>query len=105
MYASVFQSQYRVVTGRFLQVNFRRRAVVLIVVLVMVTCGRETMYQALENNLNSYLVLLTYWYQALLRDTMGLTWYLLCSLLQRTAQSLADSFQKVRNTTYFVSAL
>ncbi|KDR14353.1 gustatory and odorant receptor 24-like [Zootermopsis nevadensis] len=91
---SAFQSHYRVVTGRSLEVNFRRRAVVLTVVLVMVTCGRETMYQVLENNLDNYLVLLTYWYQALLRDTMGLTWYLLCSLLQKTAQSLTTSFQK-----------
>jgi hypothetical protein len=90
----VFQSYYRVVTGRALEVNFRRRATVLSVLLVMVTCGRETVYQVLENNAHNYLVLLTYWYQALLRDTMGLTWYLLCSLLQKTSQNLVVSFQK-----------
>jgi hypothetical protein len=90
----VFQSHYRAVTGRALEVNFRRRATVLTVVLVMVTCGRETLYQALEDNLQNYLVLLTYFYQALLRDTMGLTWYLLCSLLQKTSQNLVVSFQK-----------
>jgi hypothetical protein len=90
----MFQHQYRAVTGRALEINFRRRATVLSVLLVIVTCGRETIYQALENNLHNYLVLLTYWYQGLLRDTMGLNWYLLCSLLQRTSQNLAVSFQK-----------
>jgi hypothetical protein len=67
----------------------------LMVVLIAVTCGRETLYQILENNLNSYLVLVTYWYQALVRDTMGVMWYLLCHLLQMTAQHLANSFEKV----------
>jgi hypothetical protein len=93
----VFQSHYRVVTGRSLEVNLRRRAIVLTVVIAMVTFGRETIYQMLEENLDNCLVLVTYWYQALLRDTTALTWYLLCSLLQRTAQNLASSFQKVRN--------
>ncbi|PNF24722.1 hypothetical protein B7P43_G16644, partial [Cryptotermes secundus] len=91
---TAFQSHYRVVTGRVLEVNFRRRATVFSVLLVIVMCGRETVYQVLENNVDNYLVLLTYWYQALLRDTMGLTWYLLCSLLKKTTQSLAVSFQK-----------
>jgi hypothetical protein len=94
----VLQSQYRVITGRALDINFRRRATALTVLLVMVTCGRETIYQVLENNLQNYLVLVTYWYQALLRDTMGLNWYLLCFLLQKTSQNLADSFQKARVT-------
>jgi hypothetical protein len=53
------------------------------------------MYQALEDNLHDYFTLITYWYQAVLRDTMGLTWFLLCSLLQKTAQNLAASFRKV----------
>jgi hypothetical protein len=69
--------------------------VILVVVLITVTCVRETLYQLLESNLNNYLVLLTYWYQALVRDTLGLIWYLLCHLLQRTAQHLAASFQQV----------
>jgi hypothetical protein len=95
---AMFQAQYRAVTGRALQIDFRRRATTLSVLLVIVTCGRETIYQVLENNLSNYLVLVTYWYQALLRDTMGLSWYLLCSLLQKTSQNLADSFQKARAT-------
>jgi hypothetical protein len=101
----MFQSHYCAVTRRPLEVNFRRRTTVLTVVLVTVICVRETVYQLLENNLDNHLVLLTYLYQALLRDIMGLTWYSLCSLLQKTAQSLAASFQKVRNTAYFASAL
>ena len=68
---------------------------ILVAVLITVTCVRETLYQLLESNLNNYLVLLTYWYQALVRDTLGLIWYLLCRLLQRTAQHLAASFQQV----------
>nr|WNX29051.1 gustatory receptor 5 [Odontotermes formosanus] len=66
----------------------------LIVVLIMVTCVREILYQALESNLSNYLVLMTYWYQTLVRDTLGLMWYLLCYLLRSTAQHLATSFQK-----------
>jgi hypothetical protein len=76
----------------------------LIAVLITVTCGREILYQALENNLNSYLVLVTYWYQALVRDTLGLMWYLLCRLLRSSAQHLAASFQKV-GANYLVSCL
>ena len=76
----------------------------LIVVLITVTCGREILYQVLESNLNSYLVLVTYWYQALVRDTMGLMWYLLCRLLRSSAQHLAASFQKV-GANYLVSCL
>ena len=91
----VFQCHYRVVTGRALDINFKRRTTTLIVVLITVTCGRELLYQVLENNLNSYLVLVTYWYQALLRDTMGLMWYLQCRLLRSSSQHLVASFQKV----------
>jgi len=103
----VFQCHYRVVTGRALDINFRRQTITLIVVLITVTCVRELLYQILENNLNSYLVLVTYWYQALLRDTMGLMWYLLCHLLRSSAQHLAASFQKVGGNCilYHVSCL
>jgi len=87
-----------------MDINFRRQTITLTVVLITVTGVRETLYLVLYSNLNGYLVLVTFWYQSLLRDTMGLMWYLLCRLLRTTAQHLAASFQKV-GANYLVSCL